>query len=112
MECKFVIGQRVVLIDDNWDVRNLPCKYPQFGIIYTIDGIRLSEKNGEPCLTFQELHDIHKSGVKFAFIAKRFKPVDESKLDKFRKLINDVPDESELDAEMERELKEKELEKA
>lgn len=61
MECNFVVGQKVVLVDDKWPKRTYSGQItrPVRGGVYTIREIRLSlvpERGGiRPCLLLSEI---------------------------------------------------------
>jgi hypothetical protein len=91
------VGQRVVCITDDWEQAE---SYPSWGIIpptkstvYTIRsiashgtriGLYLKELVNPVIMTSHGMNEV-------CFIARNFKPVDESKLDQFRKHLIGVP---------------------
>lgn len=93
------VGQRVVCINDRWggpDVRLLQAEgyiFPKKHNIYTIREIRPDSKNIG--LLFEEIPNsvVHTVGgiLEVGFIADRFKPLDESRLDIFRAMLVEKP---------------------
>lgn len=94
MECKFVVGQHVVLTDD----KGFPASgkgvkegvevvVPKKGIVYTVRKLMPSAITGEPLILLAEIVN---PPIKFKqgmleppFAARRFKPLDRLKVEDF-----------------------------
>ncbi|MVB00081.1 hypothetical protein GN330_22810 [Nitratireductor sp. CAU 1489] len=85
-------GMRVVCIRDDW---GQPCQYhPERGKVYTIKSVEADEMVGDivyigTYLGFDECPV--ESGGEPMFHSKCFKPLDETRLDVFRRHLNTVP---------------------
>lgn len=87
------VGQRVVTIGD-WDKRAHMPNLPKKGIIYTIREIIVRrEKVGFRLVEIQNppFNSVLDGSEEPAFHSVHFKPVDESKIDVFRKIAANPP---------------------
>jgi hypothetical protein len=108
MKCKFVAGQRVVCIDvstTRGHVYWAPHSVLKLGEIYTVRKVGLGGTTGNELTVWLEevrndwdyLVQSGEAHLKFAGITDagyrytRFKPLDESRLDVFRKILKSVP---------------------
>lgn len=96
MECKFVVGQRVVCNCESWR-ETFGRKVPVKGKIYTISklnylsGSQVFDGYDGIYLQFEEIVNPTKIGT--SFWHDDFKPIDESRLEQFKKFTTKIPDE-------------------
>lgn len=60
MECKFVVGQKVVCVDDRWPLKGDGYGNevgPKNDVIYTVREIFLHEVVGKPCFLLEEIRN-------------------------------------------------------
>jgi hypothetical protein len=107
MECKFVVGQKIVCVDDVIDDRFKTRKDIKYGNslngltkgqIYTVRGVEVDPVHGFPTVFLKEIqrkitrNKVRNSEVGFHF--SRFKPLKEKKTDIsiFNEILNKVND--------------------
>ena len=102
MECNFVVGQKVVCVDDKWANSDHPVHketiHPKIGHVYTIRDMG-PNVDGEIALRFVEIRNkrrLFRDGVDEAnFFHWHFRPVKENKTDIsiFKKMLTPAPKE-------------------
>ncbi len=89
---EFAVGKRVVCV--RGPVRHMGCNcvQPIIGAIYTIRDIE-AENCGEVILHLEEIHNDRRKhrGFEHYFVAARFRPVRETSIDCFTKLLETPP---------------------
>ncbi|PZO78466.1 MAG: hypothetical protein DI629_12275 [Mesorhizobium amorphae] len=96
MAWDFRPGMRVVCVDaDPLPDTDWYCgEEPQVGAIYTLDHV-FTDTDGELVVLLKELHRSLEAmlewGADIAYLACRFRPLDETRLDVFRALLNPAP---------------------
>ncbi|NTE68376.1 hypothetical protein G6M85_22540 [Agrobacterium tumefaciens] len=108
---EFKQGMRVVCVDDDYDTRSLCVarefciQLPKKGCVYTLRDVFDVPEYGEDADNRLRVLLLEISNSKIPFIsgdveadfpARRFRPLDESRLDVFRDLLVDLPKEEEL----------------
>lgn len=102
----YEIGKRVVCICDPWyldrhDYRRGIAKFPKKGGVYTIRAHRMSRYGEGLGLLLVEIvnpKNQYLGGfMEVSFLARRFKPLDETRLDVFRSLLTPIKQKEKID---------------
>jgi len=99
----FHVGQLVVCVDDgNWPWPEGHAAMPKRGVVYTVRESVVSWTNGHPCVHLVEIVNPigdYEGGVGEIWVAeRRFRPVDETRLEVFRKIAASPRQSIEVDA--------------